>query len=53
MKWILLVKRRKPAMLLAYEFDSESEAQALYDSAIENSDANVRVFRATLIRERA
>lgn len=53
MKWILLVKRRKPAMLLAYEFDSESEAQALYDSAIEKSAATVRMFRATLIRERA
>ena len=52
MKWILLVKRRQPAMLLAYEFDSESEAQALYDSAIENSNANVRMFRATLVRQR-
>jgi hypothetical protein len=53
MKWILLVKRREPAALLAYEFDSKSEAQALYDSAIENSDANIRMFWATLIRERA
>ena len=52
MKWILLVKRREPAMLLSYEFDSESEAQALYVSAIENSDANVRMFRATLVRQR-
>jgi len=51
MKWILLVKRREPAMLLAYEFDSESEAQALYHSA-ENSDANIRMFWATLIRQR-
>ena len=52
MKWILLVKRREPAMLLAYEFDSESEAQALYDSAIENSNANDCMFRATLVRQR-
>jgi hypothetical protein len=52
MKWILLVKRSEPAMLLAYEFDSENEVQSLYDSAIENSDVNIRMFWATLIRER-
>ena len=40
-------------MLLAYEFESENGAQTLYNSAIENSDANIRMFRATLILERA
>lgn len=51
-KWILLVSRRNAASVLAYEFDSEEDAQALFRSTMENSSACVRLFLGTLVCER-
>lgn len=52
MKWIILSRPRGWASILAYEYDSRSEAQAFYNSASELSDAEVRMFEATLVLEK-
>jgi hypothetical protein len=51
-KWIILSQPRGGLSVLAYEYDSRSEAQAFYNSASELSDGEVRMFEAILVLER-
>lgn len=52
MRWIVLVRLRKSGSLLAYEYEQEHEAHTFFATASENSDAHLRLFRASLIDER-
>lgn len=52
MKWIILTRLPNSGSLLAYEFDDESQAKALFDSAVENSSVHIRMLRATVVAER-